>query len=434
MARPELLVRSCPNCGARIDAEPRGGRVLCRYCGQSFQVSPEDEPAPPPPPRVVVIGPAPRRPAVPLARRVASAVFVLLVGAILIAVRFGLVSPRSASQGLLGTLPSLPLPSVPAAFFWDTVGGTPIPAVVGPAGGDGFVGRIRMRGDDTLWIAAFDGTKPSMVWKAGPFGTYSEGYRSTLASIVGREVIVTDYRANVHVYDLATGHEARSAKLSDRAKSMCTAPDGKAHVWIETNDEKGTLFNADVGTASPAPRPAWCSESAWAPGDCRGSPGLGPARVGCKDPALAPKVSGFEAIHVLEEGDAAVALGRKHPGTALPMAVGFDPKTKAQRWEHAIAAGDPASIAESGSSSSLDALAGGRFVAPYEITSKGWHFTAFDAKTGQRLWDIPLKAAIGSGYAEGLSLSPSRMYVMRSSSVEVYDAKTGAFYGAIGEP
>ena len=73
----------------------------------------------------------------------------------------------------------------------------------------------------------------------------------------------------------------------------------------------------------------------------------------------------------------------------------------------------------------MDALAGGRFVVPYELTSKGWHFTAFDARSGQRLWDVPLHSGIGLDEPGGFSLSATRVYVMRTSSVEVYDARTG---------
>ena len=43
---------------------------------------------------------------------------------------------------------------------------------------------------------------------------------------------------------------------------------------------------------------------------------------------------------MVEDGDVAVALGKKHPGTALPIVVGFDPKTKAVRWQQSLAPGD----------------------------------------------------------------------------------------------
>ncbi len=142
---------------------------------------------------------------------------------------------------------------------------------------------------------------------------------------------------------------------------------------------------------------------------------------------------GFEAENVVEEGDVAVALGKKHPGTGLPIAVGFDPRTKTVRWQQSLASGDQAGVSESSTTSIMDALAGGRFVAPYELTSKGWHFTALDARSGQRVWDIPLRSQIGVDEPEGFALSAARVYVMRTSSLEVYDARDGALVGTVGE-
>ena len=234
------------------------------------------------------------------------------------------------------------------------------------------------------------------------------------------------------MYDLATGHETRTLKLTDRAKGVCTAPTGKARVWIEMSDEKDVVFDLDAGTTTAAPRPAWCPESETS-GDCRGWLTRGPPRPGCAGPEGAPKVNAFQAINVVTDGDAAVALGKKHPGTALPIAVGFDPKTKAVRWQTAVASGDQAAAAESSSTAVMDAMAGGRFVVPYELTSKGWHLTAFDAHSGQRVWDVPLRPILGIDDPEGFSLSATRVYVMRSSSLEVYDAKSGALVGTLGE-
>jgi outer membrane protein assembly factor BamB len=359
-------------------------------------------------------------------RPVVSAVF-----SIFVVVLVGVTSLVRSRSSAIANLPSeIVAAAADATFMWDTVAGPPVPAAVGGGGVEGFVGRIRMRGDDTLWIAAFEGVKLGQVWKEGPLGTYSQAYQSTFASVVGRSVVVTDYRANVHVYDLATGHETRTVKLTDRAKSMCTPPGGK-HVWLEMSDEKNVLVDVDAGTATPAGRPAGCPQGDTS-GDCRGWLTRGTPRPGCAGPDGAPKVPGFQAVNLIEDGDAAVALGKKHPGTALPIAVGFDPKTKAVRWQQSVASGDQAAAAESSSTSIMDALAGGRFVVPYEITEKGWHFTAFDARTGQRIWDFRLHSGIGLDEPQGFSLSATRVYVMRSSSVEVYDAKTGASVGTVG--
>jgi hypothetical protein len=428
----DLIVRNCPNCGARLETQPDAGRVGCHYCGQSFEVPAA---SPPPVQRVIVI--APGAPKWESASRPPAAVSFVGSAVVLLVIVLGVFLASRKNIAATIHLPGLPagvtLPATASEdFMWDTVGGPPMPASAGGGGVEGFVGRIRARGKDELWIAAFEGSKLGQIWKAGPFGTYSQGYTSTFAAVVGHDVVVTDYRANVHVYDLASGREAHSIKLTDRAKAMCAAPDGKPHVWIEASDERSVLVDADLGTATPLPRPSWCPDRWAASDDCRGWLKRGPLRLNCRSAEAAPRVTGFEALNVIEDGDVAVALGKKHPGTAVPVAVGFDPKTKTVRWEQPIASGDQAGVAESSTISLMDALAGGRFAAPYALTSKGWHFTAFDARSGQRLWDVPLQPILGVDHPEGFSLSTARVYVMRTSSVEVYDAKTGALVGTVG--
>jgi outer membrane protein assembly factor BamB len=357
----------------------------------------------------------------------------MAIGVVISIAAFATTIARHATRSALrGQIPGVAaaVSELTSSFLWDTVAGPPIP-VAGAGGVEGFVGRIRSRPGDELWVGLFEGAKLGQVWKAGPFGTYSEGYKSTYMSVVGRSVVVTDYRATVHVYDLATGKETRAVKLSDRAKGMCASPDGKPRVWIELSDEKNLLFEAAQGTVAAAPRPAWCPDSWAANDDCRGWLKRGPPMLSCRGAEAAPKVNAFQAANVVEEGDLAVALGKKHPGTAVPMAVGFDPRTRAVKWEQPVASGDQASVAEQSTISIMDALADGRFVAPYELT-KGWHFTAFDARSGQRLWDVPLQPLIGVDHPEGFALSATRVYVMRTSSLEVYNAKTGALVGTLG--
>jgi outer membrane protein assembly factor BamB len=425
----DLLSRNCPNCGANLGEAPPGQAIVCRYCGHRFETQPEPNLAP----RIIVIAPGQPRPGSLGApgRRVTGRPLVSALFSVFVLVLVGATSIVRSRSNTIANLPSeIVAAAEDAVFMWDAVAGPPVPAAVGAGGVEGFVGRIRMRGDDTLWIAAFEGAKLGQVWKEGPLGTYSQAYQSTFASVVGRSVVVTDYRANMHVYDLGTGRETRTVKLSDRAKGMCT-PLGGRHVWLEMSDEKNVLVDVDAGTTTPAARPVGCPQGDTS-GDCRGWLTRGAPRPGCAGPEGAPKVSGFQAVNVIEDGDAAVALGKKHPGTALPIVVGFDPKTKSVRWQQPVASGDQAAAAESSSTSVMDALAGGRFVVPYEMTGKGWHFTAFDAHTGQRIWDFPLHSGIGLDEPQGFSLSATRVYVMRSSSLEVYDAKTGAPIGTVG--
>jgi hypothetical protein len=440
----DLQALNCTNCGASFspaEVAAHAGPMTCRYCGQAFEpplsaLAVQAAPTPPPAPqRVVVIAPGAAGPAVRRGGAVAGSIFSVVAFVFIVGVGAFVSIMKSTAKITTSDLSvpgvNIKLPTIPSSFMWDTVGGPPMPAAVGGAI-EGFVGRIRERGGDELWMAAFEGSKLAQVWKVGPFGSYTQGYQSTFAGIAGRHVVVTDYKANVHVYDLATGKETHTLKLSDRASAMCIAPDGKPHAWIGVSDKRDVLVDAEAGTSSPAARPAWCPDLWAASDDCRGWLKRGAARHTCRGPDMAPKVSGFQPANVVEQGDLAVALGKKHPGTAVPMAVGFDPHSKTVRWEQALPSGDQSNAAESSTISIMDDLEGGRFVAPYEITSKGWHFTAFDARSGQRLWDTALQPLIGVDNPEGFSLSADRVYVMRTSSLEVYDAKTGALVGTVG--
>jgi PQQ-like domain len=438
--------KNCPNCGAALDAPPVANRITCRYCGHGFDLPA----APPPPARPPIVVNVPRevaREVNAVQRAVSSIIAFAVVMGVLAAVSGGVVASRGCSKVKVGALgdplaalsaipgmPNIPVASlIKADFLWDTVSGPPIP-VASPSGPESFVGRIRKRPGDELWVASFEGAKLAQTWAVGPFGTYSQGYRSTFTSVVGRFVVVTDYRANIHSYDVATGKELHVLALSDRVKQMCGAPDGKPQVFIAQSDEKAAIYDASTGTATAAARPAWCPADQGVRNDCRGWLKRGSADARCRGPEVAPKVAGFEALNVLEDGDVAVALGKKKPGTAVPLAVGFDPATKAVRWQHPVPSGDLAAAAESTTTNVMDALSSGRFVSPYETTPRGWHYTAFDAKTGDRLWDIELQKVFGVDTPEGFALSPQRAYVMRTSSVEVYDAKSGSLLGTVGMP
>src|ERR1022692_3909641 len=161
MSQPrDVLARNCPVCGAQLDATPPGRAIVCRYCGHSFQPAPEFNP----PQRVIVPGTRPL--GAPVRRAVGRSIFSGMFSLIVVGV-VAFVSMRGRSTSSLvptiAEMSSTIAIAVPATFLWDTVAGPPIPAAVGGGGVEGLAGRIRSRGGDALWIAAFEGKKLGQV-------------------------------------------------------------------------------------------------------------------------------------------------------------------------------------------------------------------------------------------------------------------------------
>jgi outer membrane protein assembly factor BamB len=286
------------------------------------------------------------------------------------------------------------------------------------------MGRIRGQ-DDQLFIVAVDPTTRRERWRAGPYGTYSEGYRATWFAVVGSNVVVTDFHSIVHVLDLTSGKDQRSAHLTDHAAQLCPLPENK-QVFVHQVDKRDVTVDLTTAAAHESPRPAACTEEIFDPS--RRSHGTVPL-------SAAPKVNGFAAKRVLSEGNLAIAAGVKSPGTEIPIAVGFDPKTHAVLWQEVVPAVDPATVRSSEAfflGSKADGLAAGRYASVYGVGSDAFRLTAFDAKTGSRLWDVELKKILGVDRPNDVVLSGSCVYVTRSTSLEFFEVKTGKALGAYG--
>jgi LSD1 subclass zinc finger protein len=422
--RMQLLDLSCTNCGAALQRPEGATQVRCQFCGHVFEVA-APAPLPPPPPpqqdvlRVEIVAPGftpavrPRGPN--------------LVGCLLPFILFFAIGgfifytvTRSVDQATKNMAPSLPF-SVPTAagragrILWDTAGGPPQIATIG--GRETAFGRFRME-NDQLYVAAIDPTKPDIAWRFGPLGTYGEGLRGTQFGLAHDRLIVADFHGAVHSVDPASGKEIASARLTDKVEHLC-APKAGTAVWVGTVDKRGATFDLESGATHEAPRPAGCDDL-W----------YGHA-VPKASTHPAPKAPGFTAKTVYVEAGVGVASGYRSPGTAVPMAIGFDPKSSAVTWTVPIASVDPSTVRER--SNEHDALVAGRFISTYATTGKkSWQLTALDAHSGARLWEASMPSVIGADLLDAVVASPSHVYVSRVLTLEVYDASTGARIGAVG--
>ncbi len=355
-----LVTLKCTRCGGELPPTRPGESCTCPYCGQTFAFEGDAVPAPTP-------VPARARVRMPTGAVVALAVtIVATVGGSIAAIVL-------SGNGATSVAPRV----VPERFLWDEVGGPP--QLGRAAGREILVARFRAGSDDQLYVEAREPPALTRRWRAGPFGTYEEGYQATWFQIVGQRVVVTEVRAKAHVYDLASGAELGTFPLSDRPTRDGLEVKGGL-VRVATADGKHWAIDPQAltisRTAAPPPGPSWQDDD------------VVPREQAALLAREAPQVRGFRATKVLIDGPLGVAVGHREPGTPVPHVVGFDPATRAVRWTSDVASTDP-TLAEAVSAEGAAILEGGRLLVAFH-QKEGYRLTAFDARDGRRLWEAPL--------------------------------------------
>lgn len=407
-----LVSLRCSHCGAKLAVDSELTRIRCEYCGTEFL------PPRPRPKKQPETGSSPSSSARGAGWSWLRGLLVLLpaVPALLIGWRSCGSSVRTVLPG--GSFSSQSWTSRPLLrALWDDVGGPPSP--VSLASGEAIIGRMRLGADDQLYIVAADAHSAAIRWQIGPLGSYSEGYRDTWFTTTAKHIVVTDYRGRVHVHALDTGAERGVVPLTDRVSHLCPTPDSE-EVALATVDGRASALDTARAPLSEglraAPLPAAC----------------GKRRPGQEAPAPRrphPSVPGLRVVTTYGEEDLAVASAVKSPGTPLPFAVGFDPKTRAVRWQTSIPAADALTVREC----SPAALGGKRFFASCGVgASAGWRLVALDADSGTRIWETELRPLFAVDSIKHLVATAQGVYVTRTSSLEIFDPATGKLRGVLG--
>jgi hypothetical protein len=382
---------------------------VCSYCGSRFAAAAFEEPPAP----AAAPAPAPgQRRSLP---RLASLLFSL--GGLLPLVIGGAVLYHTMAPvmpGMKGSLTGVRLGS-PTRALWDAVGGPPVPVSIG--GEEAVVGRMRLAGDQ-LYIVASQSATARPLWKLGPLGTYSEGYRDTHFTIAAERVVVSDASGALRVYDLQSGRQRKTIPLRDRASNLCAT--SQTTVAVAVLDRHHVALDLDTLSLREAPLPDGCAATARS----------FRARAGRDDSPRVrrPALRGFDVREAYAEGDLAVAAAVKSPGTPVPYAMGFLPTTREVRWQQLLPTVEPLSV----QATEYAALVGGRYVAVYGVGSARWHLTALDAREGARLWDVELQPLFAVDQIEGLVVTAQYVYLTRTQGLEIYDAGRGQLRGTVG--
>ena len=306
-------------------------------------------------------------------------------------------------------------PSVPAvaerAIHWHDA---PIITQVGGDETEDVVGLFSTVGDDgklSYFVGAFDGATLSRLWSAGPIAVIERGEKAPILQLVTGRLLAAESNA-VHLYVVTNGDETGTIHTSDRVTELCVHGADKTKVWARVADGKNVAMDLALAETKAVEAPP---QGCWA----------------AKGPKLeAPSMPGFAPSKVLVDGDVAIALGAKSPGTPVPMAVGFEPKSKKVRWQHAIAESeDPTSVVAA--AGRIVELVDGRLYASFRLQAGGWHFAAIDGKVGDRAWEVPIPD--GNASQGSVTVGPSRVYLFHGSWLDVFDKITGRQAGTLGD-
>lgn len=280
-------------------------------------------------------------------------------------------------------------------LVWDPAGGDPAAVTIDvPL----VVGRMREIPGDRKFIVIFTASG-LLRSKVGPL---AEGSRFAVHD--GALVIAEPGR--VQMQDLRPGMAAKTAKLSGAAKRLCVGKDTR-DLMLE-DDAGAHVVDVAAGSLRAAP-PLDCAERSASGG--------------------APKLPGVATARVFVADKVGVVVGIDEATSRSMIAGGFVVGADKVAWQTPIAA-DPQAGWDP--TSTREVLAGGRLIATYDGREVQRRITALDAATGERLWDAPVREIIGGDPFAGLVATDRHVLVVRSTSVEVYDAATGALITTIG--
>jgi serine/threonine-protein kinase len=344
---------------------------------------------------------------------------VILAGLILLI--FAITGRSKSPSGTADAGPSASAVAPAAALAWTS--GVEMNTVEATINSDAVVDFATFVRDPGLKLCAFDGATFLPIWCVPVVGEAHTTGAIRLGA-AGRFLVYTDAGAVAHVLDIATGAQRSAIKLTSRATFLCSPSDAPGKLWIKNEEKQGLLLDPALQTvAVAAQRPPSCPQPR-KDVDCF----RGQASPICLPASAPPKTRIMHVDVTLSDGAIGVSTGRKSPSTTIPMIMGFTAgKTadSAPLWIHPVPPGDGlgglmgSHFAEAG-------LAGGRVVSAYDDLGGATHLVAFDAGTGQTLWDVNTES-----YYE-FSLTKTRLFVGRYSRLDVRDPVTGKLLGGLG--
>lgn len=315
---------------------------------------------------------------------------------------------------------------------WLTENEWPIPRFLHNEGDrpDDIIGYVN-KGDHSPWvsIALYDGVTFEQRWEAGPFKVarlYGRAHEPLLAATKGHIVASPDHRS-IHIFNGRDGMEHTVLEMDSEVRAICPAPSDAGTVWIDLASTRHRQLDVTTGRLQPMQRPSWCPDlshpSDWQRVSLRC--GLDRGEAICRDRTLLGEVESplYETGFSLELGNSIVSVGRMHPDDQFATTIiGHQRGQEETSWRQEFEI--PVLVAHL-ESDTFYALLHQRYV------HTAGRIVAIDRTSGVVRWNVELPwhthAVTGPLlYHEG------RLYLARSTWLDVFDATTGETLANIG--
>ncbi|HVV86385.1 MAG TPA: PQQ-binding-like beta-propeller repeat protein [Kofleriaceae bacterium] len=426
---------TCPNCGASLDAGTDAPSITCSYCGTTARVQTRSRvwqvPAPLPA--------APHAAALPVARQKVSALVVLPLLAVVVAIVLPIVVIAGKAGHVFG-------PDRNRMGWWGTV---PVLVDVDGDRTDDVVGFSRYVLDgDRMHLAAFSGLTGKKLWETPKLGTYTEVYQGVVA-VAGDVVVLATQTGELRGFDRRTGAARWVAQLGEKVDAMC-AGDASAIV-IGTADRRWHRVALADGARTDAPplRTRSDDDDDGDPlGHLRGGGG-GEREEGRCDPLPSSARDGMPGLVTVGSwnlpaapgmrvermarraaGGPTIAIGARQPGSPVPM-LAARADDGSLRWKAVVPATDPLN---SRADDKLVTISDDAVFATYEPggSDDAPHLTAFALADGRRLWDV--RVAKGTTIVmTSLAVVGPNVVLSSWGHLQAFDRATGAPRFRLGE-
>lgn len=326
------------------------------------------------------------------------------------------------------------------------------------------IGEVRtVSPEDTIRVAAFDGSTGKNLWRSEVVGTYSEAGMVKL-QVVGDQVLLPMEGGRLRSFLRSDGTPKFNIKLHENIEQFCGASE-PGLVIVETKDKQHHTLALATGTIQKAEAAGSCHRIG------QGLPVVVASGFNGEAPLLRDRVEGMSSDRTIRLPNSKVmlALGIKTPGTRIARIAAFrwdcglesanqvegletklTAATATQEstlrrhiselrsqlvtsrcpgepqilWLADVPGVDPLTTSEGSLDvEDIDVLAN-TLVATYELKAEAHHYrlTAFSVESGQRLWDTDIE---DTSPFSGLKLTPHHVFVSRWNGLFAFAVSSG---------